>query len=231
LPRRCFIRGADASVFDFLRREGWTGVQTGVEIVLDLPYLPPKSVFTPARRAARRVKLGIFSRDEYDHDLINRSRYAHVPKLKYLFRTVPEGEWLGARDDMGLQAALWTTRPAPDCCHVETLLRARTAPAGTMEALVVYAAQVYAARGFRRLSLGESPFVYPNGARGAARWFRLFPIDAFYSAEGLYRFKRKFGGRAEPVFAAARGPLLPALVRAAFAANFHALAWSTVVRA
>lgn len=228
LPERCFIRGADSGVRHFLTERGWNGVQTGVDTVLDLPYSPPPSVRTLIRRGQKKVEIGVFPAESYNGQLLMRSRYAGVPKIGFLFRTTPEGEWMGARGPGGWLAALWTTRPAPDAVHVESLIRACNAPVGTMEALIAFAADVCYERGFRRLSLGESPFAYPTGAQGFARMLRLFPIEAFYSARGLYRFKSKFTGKHEPVYAMARGPLLPALYNAAVAANLTRLAWKKI---
>ncbi len=228
LPQRCFIRGVDGPTRLFLVERGWNGVQTGVETVLDLPYSPPRSVRELIRRGRKKSEYGIYPVEKYNNDILARSRYARIPKIKFMFRSVPEGEWFGACGPGAWTAALWTTRPSPDAVHVESLIRAADAPVGTMEGLIAFVADVYAQRGFRKLSLGESPFSYPFGAKGYARMLRLFPIEAFYSARGLYRFKSKFGGKDEPVYALSRGPLLPALYNAAVAANLPRLAWKKI---
>ncbi|MDW8334901.1 MAG: hypothetical protein RMM53_11855, partial [Bacteroidia bacterium] len=106
LPRRCFLRGLDRETFEFLCADDWKGVQTGVEIVLDLPYEPSQSVQRMMRRAMRSIEPVVCRARDYDASFINCSRYARTPKIRYMFRNLPEDEWLGARTVRGWAAGL-----------------------------------------------------------------------------------------------------------------------------
>jgi len=146
-------------------------------------------------------------------ELRSRSAYAHRPTLRGLFLT-DASQWHKAwsfvvgGQIVGLVTA---SRRAEQIYHTEVLMRAKNAPKGTMEALIIRAATDLKAEGATELSLGECPFVVGSPPDIRIHLYGRIMSHA-YHARGLYAFKAKFRPQWRPVFLVSQRRLFLPLV-------------------
>lgn len=188
-----------------------------------------------ARRALRFGLIEYFPTLETDRpfpdlqELRRRSAYARLPALQGLYLT-EASQWHKAWSFVvgGQVVGLVTaSRRGEQVYHTEILMRARDAPKGTMEALIIRAATDLKQEGAYELSLGECPFVV-----GDPPDIRIHPyghmMSHAYHVQGLYAFKAKFHPQWRPVFLVSRRRLFLPLVDMFFATGCARLFFYTL---
>lgn len=236
-PSPLLLRGCPPPLRAFLVNQGWHALPVGTEALI--PFHP---VFQPRASLRALVRRGLRHGEVSEIGLVpqtvtqlyalsGRTRYGHLPHLRYMFRGDPSaaarafvfvarnGTWLGA---------LTLTAPAPGRWHTELILRDQSAPVGVMEALILETAARLREEGASGLSLGETPFHFPEPVRltvqgqllqQAGKRFRFA-----YPADGLFRFKQKFAPQWETVYLCASGRItLLTLAELFRASNCHRL--------
>ena len=215
---RFLIRGCCPEIADFLERSGCEAVVTGSEAVVHIEGWRPGASLRELSR--RGLKLGMVREIAYSPEnmerleaLRGRTPHGGKPFLKYLFRTgydedmrcfvhsAEDGRWLGA---------VTVSKTGTDAAHVETMLRSTQSPVGVMESLFVHVIGALGGGGYRKLSLGEVPFVRPpEPSAGTAdmpslKEKLLFGSGHFlrfaYDYKSLFRFKDKFNPAWRPVY-------------------------------
>ncbi len=240
--RNILIRGCDPVHRSVLGEQGWYSRQSGIEAFLMLdgpaPWQPHRSLRELRRRALRKGKVEILDQlsqeditflNENLADLRNRSHYRLRPSLKHLYQNHADfwEQALLYRKEGTIQAIVGWSRNGPRARHLEVLLRAGSAPVGTMEALILESVSLARNQGIQVLSLGEVPFLrlsrhfkfpvydttssaangYPilNGdslsyfekPRKFASYYLMRPA---FSSMGLFRFKNKFRPSWTPLY-------------------------------
>ncbi|MCA9810602.1 MAG: DUF2156 domain-containing protein [Candidatus Dadabacteria bacterium] len=208
------IRGCSPEIADYLEQSGCEAVVSGSEAVVRIEGWRPGASLRELSR--RGLKLGRVEEIAYSPEnmkrleaLRGRTPYGGKPLLKYLFRTDydedmrcfvhagGDGRWLGA---------VTVSKTGPDAAHIETMLRSAQSPVGVMESLFVHVIGALGKGGYGELSLGEVPFVRPEGAADmpSLKERFLFGSGHFlkfaYDYKSLFRFKDKFNPAWRPVY-------------------------------
>lgn len=222
MPDGFVLQSCSLPLRDYLIRRGCQSAAMGAEAVLDLPWQGKRSVRELARRGRRHGTVR-----EVEPDLRNRTKLIQLAgntrsrQQVVLTHTARSGfdsstrcfvfethsqEWIGA---------VTLSMVARGFHHTELILRHQQAPVGTMEALILTAAQELAAEGASHLSLGGvTPVPAEQGGALLERhrhpselWtlsqliFRLGRALRFaFNGEGLWQFKDKFSPRWQPTY-------------------------------
>ena len=216
------LQNCNPMLRDYLIGQGCAAVPMGAEAVLDLPWRGKKSVRELARRGRRHGCVHEISWSKNHQRKLAALKQAARPRqgvqLKHIERSQFDAGSRGfvfASERRGWLAAVTLSRPGAGKYHVELLLRHRSAPAGTMEALISAVAEVLGQEGASTLSLGpvlplpesESEAIFRPHRHPKEKWilgqaaFRLGRAFNFaFNAEGLWRFKNKFEPRWEPLY-------------------------------
>lgn len=200
---RIVIRGADQKIANLFRSYGGFAIQSGMEAAIDLTNRS-KDAITWNRKSNRELKRRALRYGQViRHNSVNtfpsllelrqRSVYRDRPALNRLFLTESD-QWCRAYSfDMAGEVVGLLTLSQRDyrCYHTEILMRALSAPIGTMEALVLSAIEDLINEEAEELSLGECPFVLSVKPR---LQFHLAEkvMRRTYNSKGLYNFKAKF---------------------------------------
>lgn len=222
LPNGFVLQSCGLSLRDYLIQQGCQAAAMGAEAVLDLPWRGKRSVRELARRGRRHGVIREIELTPKHQSKVARLmseaparqgvqlRHTERPEFDattrcFVFETA-EQKWLGA---------VTLSTVAPDYVHTELLLRHRDAPVGIMEALISAITQQLGQEGIRHVSLGnvtplpaaESAAIFDPHRHPKELWtrsqlsFRLGrALNFAYNADGLWRFKNKFGPRWQPLY-------------------------------
>lgn len=218
--KEILIRGCGPEIAGFLARRGFEVIRSGAEGVIDLKNIDRQraSVKALVKRGIRRGEVEEIPFTELNSERVSRftafTSHGGKPNLKYLFRTrfdpatrcfifrSFDKEWLGA---------LTVSTVAESYAHTEMILRYRNAPAGIMEALFDRVMKVLREDGYRKLSLGEVPFITPRRfdsyseiSKGSVKEKMVYragqALRFAFDYKGLFCFKDKFNPEWRPVY-------------------------------
>lgn len=212
------IRGCSREISDYLTPHGFSSILIGKEATIDLDNDPftKKSL---RELVARGLKNGRIEEMEYSENSVDkleelRSHWAHSnePQLQYLFidKFIPGTRLFAFIDETDIwQGAILTSPNSPTKIQTELLLRRKSAPNGTMEALINFILQKFREERFAEWSLGEVPFVVElNDFPFLSKEYVLNKTGKLlkyaYNYEGLYFFKNKFASRWNDVYLCAK---------------------------
>lgn len=215
------LRGVNEDIAQQFRKAGGNAFQSGIEAAIDLNDTAwhRSSLRELARRALRYGHIEYYDKTLNNrpfpdiNELRKRSHYARLPVLRGLYLTDPS-QWdrVWSFVVAGQVAGLITvSRRGEHAYHTEVLMRAKDAPKGTMEALILQAGADLKREGACELSLGECPFIIGNPPDIRIHISGRMMSHA-YHAKGLYNFKSKFHPRWRPVFIVSQRPLLLPLI-------------------
>jgi lysylphosphatidylglycerol synthetase-like protein (DUF2156 family) len=235
--RPAVLRGVSEEIALLFRNAGGHVFQSGIEATIDLNDTAwhRSSLRELARRALRYGHIQYFPASQTDRpfpdlsDLRSRSAYANMPALRGLYLT-DASQWHKAWSfvvDGQVVGLVTATCRGEQSYHTEVLMRAKNAPKGTMEALIIRAATDLQAEGATELSLGECPFVVGSPPDIRVHLYGRMMAHA-YHARGLYTFKAKFRPQWRPVFMVSRRRLFLPLVDLFFKTGSAALFFSAL---
>ena len=231
-PVGFLLRGCGSELAGYLNKKGYGLIRTGAEGVVNLDCLTKlsKSLTELVKRGSRWGRVKEISLSELNRqtvsEFINHTPYGSKPHLRYLFvntfnsstrcfviRT-SEDEWLGV---------MTVSAQGENCLHTEMVLRNKKAPVGVMESLFISVMNILRDEGLKHFSLGEVPFVSPEGMEesGFGVTLKQSIQESFlfntghllrfaYNYKGLFDFKNKFDPEWKPVYICAT-PKLPFL--------------------
>jgi len=214
------IRGCNKYHAEELSKHGFSSAQIGLEAILETNrnHFEKKSLQALVKRGLRNGKVVLLP---YSYSNLTQFKlfqkqtvHAHKPQLQNLFQTnftqdnllyvfeSKKGEWLGA---------ILLSVNSKVKLHTELILRKPSAPIGIVEALIKHVFDDAKRNGFKKVSLGEVPFILGKGVKKNYKILlaiKLGKILQFaYNYKGLYNFKNKFDPQWESVYIAVKPKL------------------------
>ncbi len=221
-PNGFLLRGCSTQIANYFNKMGHEIIRSGAEAVVDLDNLDKvsKSVYELVARGNRWGIVKEIPLNQANHirvsEFIKLTPYGSKPNLNYLFNNTfdsntrcfvvssPEDKWFGV---------LTVSVSGENSCHTEMILRNSNAPVGVMELLLHSVMITYRDEGYKYFSLGEVPFVSPQGMiradlgtkiKQSAQEQLTFKIGRFlryaFNYNGLFDFKDKFNPEWRPVY-------------------------------
>ncbi|MCB0336898.1 MAG: DUF2156 domain-containing protein [Bdellovibrionales bacterium] len=205
------FRGASAQFIAQNQRQLTWSMQTGVAAVIELRnFAPKRSLKELARAGQRRLELTSLPQQPsaplYEK-LFNNSLRSRTPRLRKVFRTgitpVDHTFVVSSSITQQPQGLVTFSKLTDGYFHLETILRSKDAPRGTMEFLMLSAFEILAESSNQSvINLGEVPFIATRSPlKGLYKAYTLL-IERHYSVRGLFDFKNKFLPDWQPVYAA-----------------------------
>jgi lysylphosphatidylglycerol synthetase-like protein (DUF2156 family) len=229
-PGGFLLRGCSSELAGYLNDKGFELIRTGAQGIVDLENLNKlsRTVTDLVRRGDKQGRVKEISLSENNRQRVSQfiahTSYGSKPHLRYLFNdtfdsngrcfvlSTSHDRWLGV---------LSVSLIGDNFAHTEMILRNKKAQAGVMESLFVSVMNVLRDEGFKHFSLGEVPFVSPEGMKDGCLGvslkqslqesflFKAGHILRFaYNYKGLFDFKNKFDPEWKPVYICAT-PKLP----------------------
>ncbi len=208
------IRGCNKYHVEELSKRGFSSTKIGIEAILETSqnHFDKKSLISLIKRGLRHGKvkqLPYSYKISMQFDKFKKqSVHSHKPQLQNLFQTnftsnnllyvfeSKQNEWLGA---------ILLSVNSKEKLHTELILRKPNAPIGIIEA-IIHAIFIDAQNnGFKKVSLGEVPFVLKEKTKiknyKAYIAIKLgYLIKFAYNYQYLYNFKNKFNPKWEFVY-------------------------------
>jgi len=212
-PKGLLIRGCTKAIANQLKANQFDIMPIGQEAVLNLNRKldSKRSVRELIVRGKRNgfckqinlTKENIKKLALFKHE----SRHGKKPQLKHLFIedfTKNTKCFIWANKMGEWQAAVTISKVNNQKAQTELLLRKRSAPNGTMEALISGVYTFLKLTGYDYWSLGEVPFILPKNKNSFTKsWYLAWigkNLRFAYNAQSLYNFKNKFSPEWSPVF-------------------------------
>ena len=214
------IRGCNKYHAAELSKQGFASAQIGIEAILETNgnHFEKKSLQSLVKRGLRNGKVKLLS---YSYSNLRKFElfkkqtvHSHKPQLKNLFQTdfTPSGllyvfeskekEWL---------AAILLSVNSKIKLHTELILRKPSAPVGVVEALIKQIYDDAKNNGYKKLSLGEVPFILKKNSKNNYKIYLAVKLGNMlkfaYNYKGLYNFKNKFNPKWESVYIAVKPKL------------------------
>ena len=219
-PNGFLLRGCSSEFARYFGKKGHELIRTGAEGIVELDGLSSisKSLLDLVDRGNKRGSVEEIDLNQSNcirvSNFIEHTPYRAKPHLSYLFNnafdsntrcfvmSTQEHEWLGI---------LTVSVSSENSCHTEMILRNRIAPVGVMEHLLYSVMNIYRDEGYKHFSLGEVPFVSPDGMEKIATTPKRFVQEALvykvghliryaFNYKGLFDFKNKFNPEWKPVY-------------------------------
>jgi len=229
-PGGFLLRGCCSELAGYLNKKGCELIRTGAQGMVDLEKLNKLSqtVIDLVRRGNKQGSVKEIPLSENNlqrvSEFITNTPYGAKPQLRFLFKntfdsnsrcfvlSTAHNQWLGV---------LTVSLIGNNFVHTEMILRDKKAPAGVMESLFVSVMKILREEGAKHFSLGEVPFVSPEGMEESGFGVTLkqslqesFLFNAghllrfAYNYKGLFDFKNKFDPEWRSVYICAT-PKLP----------------------
>jgi hypothetical protein len=208
------IRGCNKYHVEELSKRGFSSTKIGIEAILETSknHFEKKSLTSLVKRGLRngKVKQLTYSYEisKQFNEFKKQSVHSHKPQLQNLFQTnftsnnllyifeSKQNEWLGA---------ILLSVNSKEKLHTELILRKPNAPVGIIEALVYTIFFDAKNNGFKKVSLGEVPFITKEKTK--IKNYRVYIVVKLgtlfrfaYNYKGLYNFKNKFNPNWEFVY-------------------------------
>ncbi len=237
------IRGCNSNTSKVLEQKGFSSLLVGYEAIIDLSDNPftKKSLRELIKRGNKygsvtKLRFSIKNRDKLEI-FQKQATHGQKPQLKNLFQmSFEENNFLYAFVDENKNwlGAILVSQNSEDKLHTELLLRKKNAPVGIMEKLVEAVFLDSEKMGFKKLSLGEVPFIkdiYKNGNSKSKILYIMGNLLNFsYNHKGLYQFKNKFNPSWEKVYiCASKKVTFYNLFFILIHSNFHRLVMHNII--
>ena len=220
-PKGFYIRGCSMELASEFAESQSQAICFGSEAIIKLDHyklpISVSKICTRAQRTTNVIEITGKTADDILKNLQPRTNYALKPKLRKLFRASINHQircFVVESNNLDKVFALLTiSARSQDEYHLELLIRAKDAPAGSVESAIVFIINQLKSEGSRELSLGEAPF-HPSTelwrVRGASTYQTkaiialtksFLPLLARnYNFTGLANFKNKFNPSWKPVY-------------------------------
>ena len=212
------IRGCNLEISNFLEQNEFSSIIIGKEAIIELNHNPfiKKSLKELVKRS---FKNGIIKEINYSTEsankleqLMSHSVHSNEPQLKYLFidKFISDTRLFAFIDNKEIwQGAILISLNSSQKVQSELLLRRKSAPIGTMEALINFIYKSLRNEGYSEWSLGEVPFIVDSiDLPFFSKQYLINRIGKIlkyaYNYEGLYFFKNKFSTRWENIYLCAK---------------------------
>lgn len=236
------IRGCTPFVADFLTKNNFKSLPVGMEARLNLEqniFAKPslKSLVKRGARFGKMITVPLTDENKLKVAAFkNETHYGSAPKLKHLFVDCFKEEtlcfaWVNNSGEW--QAIITLSFHSHNQIQTEVMQRKKTAPAGTMEALIYALFYYLKEKGFKSWSLGEVPFVH-NAQTHLSLKARILngfgQVFSFaYNAQTLYEFKNKFKPQWQPVYLCGNPEIsYISLIEMAYRSNYLALIFGKI---
>ena len=232
------IRGCNKYHVEELSKRGFSSTKIGLEAILETSenHFGKKSLISLVKRGLRNGKVKqlpySYKISKQFDEFKKQSVHSHKPQLQNLFQTnftpnnllyvfeSKQNEWLGA---------ILLSVNSKEKLHTELILRKPNTPIGIVEALIHSIFTDAKNNGFKKVSLGEVPFIMKEKTKIknykvyiAVKLGSLFKFA--YNYKGLYNFKNKFNPKWEFVYISVKPKLkLKHLVFLFVQSNLHKL--------